>query len=164
MQTEYRLIHFNCARPLGTFDIENEFVRVFMAILPRIFTDADDFDGLRWHQHGVRRPDGAWRGMGDALPHPEGMGAPDICTMAGWVSIEAMKEFTYSGRTHPPGMRRLASQLDRSAGAGFVMWWAPREQIITLEDGWNRLEHLRRHGPTPEAFTLDHLIAKPVAA
>ena len=130
MNKEYRLIHFNCARPFGEFNFDNEFVRVFMAILPRIFTDADQFEGLRWHSHGVRRPDAEWRGMNDALPHPEGMGMPDICTMAVWTGIEALKEFTYSGRTHPPGMRRLATQLDRSQGASFVLWWAPRSQIL----------------------------------
>ncbi len=164
MDAEYRLIHFNCARPQGVFNFENEFVRVFMAILPRIFADADQFEGLRWHAHGVRRPDGVWRGMQDALPHPEGMSVPDICTMAGWTGIEALKEFTYSGRTHPPGMRRLAANLDRSAGAGFVLWWARRDQTLTLEDGWVKLLHLREHGPTPDAFTLDQLMAQPAAA
>ncbi|MAN47204.1 MAG: DUF3291 domain-containing protein [Alphaproteobacteria bacterium] len=164
MNKEYRLIHFNCARPFGEFNFDNEFVRVFMAILPRIFTDADQFEGLRWHSHGVRRPDAEWRGMNDALPHPEGMGMPDICTMAVWTGIEALKEFTYSGRTHPPGMRRLATQLDRSQGASFVLWWAPRSQSLTLEDGWNKLMHLREHGPTDQAFTLDHLKSHPAAA
>ena len=164
MTADYRLIHFNCARPLGEFSFENEFVRIFMAILPRIFADADQFEGLRWHQHGVRRPDGTWCGMENALPHPEDMDTPDICTMAGWTSVEMMREFTYNGRTHPPGMRRLSTQLDRSAGAGFVMWWAPRGVKLTLEDGWNKLQHLRIHGPTSEAFSLDHLMAKPIAA
>jgi hypothetical protein len=32
---DYRLVHFNCARPIGTFDLSNEFVPVFFALLPR---------------------------------------------------------------------------------------------------------------------------------
>ena len=83
MTTEYRLIHFNCARPKGAFNMDNEFVRVFMAILPRIFADADSFEGLHWHTHGVRRPNGEWYGMECALPYPDDLAAPDVCTMAG---------------------------------------------------------------------------------
>ncbi|RAN31335.1 hypothetical protein HY3_04400 [Hyphomonas pacifica] len=30
MNKEYRLIHFNCARPFGEFNFDNEFVRVFI--------------------------------------------------------------------------------------------------------------------------------------
>ena len=161
---EYRLIHFNCARPLGAFSLENEFIHVFIRILPRIFADADDFEGLHFHQHGVRRPDGVWMPLHAPFPYPEGMGPPDVSTMAGWSSIEALREFTYTGRTHPPGMRRLAAEIDRSQGASFVMWWSPRGQHLTLEDGWNKLQHLREHGPTPEAFSLDEPVASPVAA
>jgi len=161
---EYRLIHFNCARPIGAFSLENEFIQVFVRILPRIFGDADDFDGLHFHQHGVRRPDGVWMPLDGIFPYPEGMGAPDVSTMAGWRSIEALREFTYTGRTHPPGMRRLSAEIDRSQGANFVMWWSPRGEHITLEDGWKKLVHLREHGPTPEAFSLDQPVASPVAA
>ena len=84
MADEYRLIHFNCARPLGAFTMENEFVRVFMAILPRIFSDADSFEGMHWHTHGIRRPNGEWYGMELAFPYPAELAAPDVCTMAGW--------------------------------------------------------------------------------
>ena len=164
MTQEYRLIHFNCARPMGAFNMENEFVRVFMAILPRIFSDADSYEGLHWHTHGIRRPCGTWYGMEAAFPYPADISAPDVCTMAGWKSVEALRDFTYNGRTHPPGMRRLSSQLDRSAGAGFVLWWAKRGERFTLQDGWDRLQSLRQNGPTDHAFSLDNLIAKPVAA
>ena len=81
--------------------MENEFVRVFMAILPRIFSDADSFEGMHWHTHGIRRPNGEWYGMELAFPYPVELAAPDVCTMAGWKSVEALREFTYNGRTHP---------------------------------------------------------------
>ncbi|MDX1291607.1 MAG: DUF3291 domain-containing protein [Hyphomonas sp.] len=164
MNSEFRLIHFNSARPSGAFNLDNEFVRVFMAILPRIFEDADSFEGLHWHNHGVRRPNGDWYGMEQAFPYPQDVVAPNVCTMAGWESIEALRAFSYNGRTHPLGMRRLADQLDRSEGASFVMWWAPRGQRFTMQDGWDKLSILREKGPTEMAFSLDHLINCPVAA
>ncbi|MEZ5998323.1 MAG: DUF3291 domain-containing protein [Hyphomonas sp.] len=161
---EYRLIHFNCARPTGAFNLENEFVRVFISILPRIFRDADEFEGLFWHEHGIRRPDGEWMPLAYPFDYPEHLGSPDISTMAGWKSIEHLKAFSHSGRTHPPGMRRLADEIDRSAGASFVMWWAPRGQRFTMEDGWNKLQLLRQNGASPDAFSLDQPMAQPHAA
>jgi len=53
---EYRPIHLNCARPVGRFDFSNEFVQVFVALLPRIFRDAESFDGLIHQDHGLRCP------------------------------------------------------------------------------------------------------------
>ena len=61
-------------------------------------------------------------------------------------------------------MRRLANQLDRTDGASFVLWWAPRGEHFTMQDGWDKLQSLRQNGPTKDAFSLDHLMAKPVAA
>ncbi len=161
---DYRLIHFNCARPVGSFATDNPFVRVFLALLPRIFAEADKFDGLYFHAHGLRCPDGSWRGFSDAFPYPEDWAAPDICTLAVWRSIEDLKAFAYSGRTHPPGMRRLAGDIDRSEGPGFVMWWAPASHRATLAEGWDRLQRLRTEGPSPEAFTLEAPTARPHAA
>ena len=123
---DYRLVHFNCARPMGQFDFSNEFVQVFVALLPRIFKDGDAFEGLIHHNHGLRCPDGSWRGFTNAFPYPPEWRAPDISTLAIWRSMEDLKAFSHNGRTHPPGMRRLAGEIDRSDGPGFVMWWAPK--------------------------------------
>ncbi len=84
--------------------------------------------------------------------------------MAVWRSFEDLKTFSHNGRTHPPGMRRLHDMIDRCSGPRFVMWWAPRGARFTLEDGWNRLVHLRFHGSTPFAFSLDAPVARPFAA
>ncbi|MFN7056364.1 DUF3291 domain-containing protein [Hyphomonas sp.] len=161
---DYRLIHFNSARPLGAFTSANPFVMTFLSILPRIFAEADDFPGLISHQHGLRCPDGSWRSYIDAFPYPEDWRAPDVSTLGVWRSMEDLRAFSHSGRTHPPGMRRLAAEIDRSDGPGFVMWWAPRGVRFTLEDGWQRLERLRREGSSPEAFSLDQPAACPAAA
>jgi Domain of unknown function (DUF3291) len=161
---DYRLVHFNCARPMGKFDFSNEFVQVFVALLPRIFKDGDAFEGLLHHDHGLRCPDGSWRGFTNAFPYPPEWRAPDISTLAVWRSLEDLKAFSHNGRTHPPGMRRLAQEIDRSNGPGFVMWWAAKGERFTLEDGWQRLQHLRQHGSTDYAFSLDQPVKRPAVA
>ena len=162
--TEYRLIHFNCARPLGDFSPENDFIRTFIAIMPRIFADANEADGLHWHNHGVRTPKGEWLKLDNIFPYPANMGAPDVSTLAAWESPEALRRWAHNGRTHPISMVRLKAVTDHTQGESFVMWWQPRGQIITLEDGWQRLQQLRKAGPSAEAFNLASLYAKPRAA
>ena len=44
------------------------------------------------------------------------------------------------------------------------MWWAPRGERFTMSDGWDRLQHLRMHGPSSYAFSLDDPIARPQVA
>ncbi len=105
-----------------------------------------------------------WRDLYQAFPYSEDLGVPDVCTMAGWTSLEHMRSFVYSGKTHPAGMSRLQAQLDRSQGPGFVMWWAPRGQRFLLSDGWERLQHLRTHGSSSYAFSLDEPLARPQVA
>lgn len=161
---DYRLIHFNCVRPLGTFTYDNPYVVTFLSILPRIFADADSFEGIRSHRHGLRCPDGSWRDYRNAFPYPEDWAAPDVSTLAVWRSLEDLKAFSHGGRTHPAGMRRLGQEIDRSQGPGFVMWWAPRGERFTLEHGWQRLQHLRGYGSSEFAFSLDQPAACPAVA
>jgi hypothetical protein len=161
---EYRLFHFNCNRLIGSFTPDNPAVTAFLSVLPRIFADADAFDGLYWHGHGVRCPNGSWRSFIDTFPYPEDWEPPEISTIAAWRSLEHLKAFSHNGRTHPPGMRRLQGMIDRDSGARFVMWWAQRGQRFTLEDGWQRLLHLRARGSTPFAFSIQAPVACPMAA
>lgn len=161
---DFRLIHFNCVRPMGAFALDNPYVMTFLSVLPRIFKDADSFEGIHFHTHGLRCPDGSWRSYNDAFPYPDEWRPPEVSTMAAWRSLEDLKAFTYNGHTHPPGMRRLGNEIDRSDGPGFVMWWAPRSEKFTLEDGFQRLQHLRHNGSSDYAFSLDQPAARPAVA
>lgn len=160
----YRLLHFNCVRPLGAFTHDNPYVVTFLSILPRIFADADDFEGLHAHRHGLRCPDGSWRDYTNAFPYPEDWSPPEVSTLAVWRSLEDLRAFAHNGRTHPPGMRRLSHEIDRSDGPGFVMWWAPKGERFSLEDGWQRLVHLRQNGSSAYGFSLDDPMPQPAVA
>jgi hypothetical protein len=35
-----------------------------------------------------------------------------------------------------------------------VLWWIPVDTLPTVDEALARLDHLRRFGPTPEAFTF----------
>lgn len=106
----------------------------------------------------------SWRDFTDAFPYPPEWRAPEISALAVWRSADDLRAFRHSGRTHPPGMRRLANEIDRSDGPGFVMWRAPKPERFTPEDGWLRLQHLRAHGSSEFAFSLGHPVKRPEVA
>jgi hypothetical protein len=42
-----------------------------------------------------------------------------------------------------------------------VLWWVPAGHEPTVEEAEARLDHLREHGPTPEAFTFKQRFPPP---
>ena len=70
-----------------------------------------------------------------------------------WTDAESLRAFMY--RTdHAAYLRRRAEWFAHVDEAMTVGWWIPAGTLPTLAEGVERLEHLRRHGPTPRAFTL----------
>jgi hypothetical protein len=75
-----------------------------------------------------------------------------MVNMSVWESIEALRAFVYtSGHTAVMGNRkRWFEGLDTY----LVLWWVPAGHVPTVEEAKQRLELLRRVGPTPDAFTF----------
>lgn len=42
-----------------------------------------------------------------------------------------------------------------------ALWWIPAGHIPEIEEAKERLEHLRRHGPTERAFTFKQRFPAP---
>jgi hypothetical protein len=74
--------------------------------------------------------------------------------MSVWESLEALRAFVYSSRTHLDVLRRRRDWFERLAEAYLVLWWMPAGRIPTIADAEERLELLQANGPTPEAFTF----------
>jgi hypothetical protein len=70
-----------------------------------------------------------------------------------WESIEALAEFAYRGR-HRQVMRRRREWFEKMAEAYLALWWVPAGHVPTVKEAEERLLRLRRHGPTPLAFTF----------
>jgi hypothetical protein len=50
------------------------------------------------------------------------------------------------------------------AEAFMCLWWIRAGELPSLEDARERIEHLRAHGPTPQAFTFKASFAPPDSA
>ncbi|WP_299684992.1 DUF3291 domain-containing protein [uncultured Tateyamaria sp.] len=162
--SDYMLVHLNVVRPLGAFTASHPNAVYFFSQLPAVFAKAKADDGLLWHNHGARTPQGGFADMNGilALQTERTKDNFDILTMAGWKDAAALHRFAYRDPLHRDGMKTLRDWVDRSDGATMVMWWERRGTRVTLETGWQKLLHLRAQGPTPDAFCMQTRFDMPV--
>ena len=104
---------------------------------------ADRSPGFRWRllpQHGHV-----------TFGHLEGDEV--IVTLSVWEDFEALQRYVYR-TAHGLFMRKRGRWFLSIGGFTTAMWWVPDGERPVLDDGLRRLEHLRRKGPTPHAFSL----------
>jgi hypothetical protein len=76
-----------------------------------------------------------------------------IINLSVWESIEALRDFAYS-TAHVDVLRRRREWFERHVEAHFALWWIEAGTLPSPADGLERVDRLRRLGPTPEAFTF----------
>lgn len=129
------------------FPLDGPELKDFVDGLPEINAMADASPGFRW-----RLTDG---GGADATALRPFEGEDDILiNMSVWESLESLRDFIYHTR-HLDYMRRRREWFDHNGlEAYLVLWWVPEGHVPTVAEGKQRLEHLVKHGPTAEAFSL----------
>lgn len=83
-----------------------------------------------------------------------------IVNMSVWSSIEALFDFVYRS-DHRSVMVGRRQWFERPEEAYQVLWWVEAGTVPTPGQGLERLALLRRHGPTPEAFTFKDTFPPP---
>jgi hypothetical protein len=76
-----------------------------------------------------------------------------LLNLSVWESIETLRGFTYT-TAHTDVLRRRREWFERLAEAHLVLWWVPAGHVPSVGEAVERLERLRRDGPTPAAFTF----------
>jgi len=70
-----------------------------------------------------------------------------------WDSYEALHDFIHRGM-HGPFRTSPERIVQASTSPTTALWWLPVSQLPTPNDAVKRLRHLRRYGPTPQAFMV----------
>jgi hypothetical protein len=83
-----------------------------------------------------------------------------LVNMSVWESVEVLADFVYRSG-HVEVMRRRREWAERMPEAYMVLWWIPAGGIPSVEEAKGRLDHLREHGPTPQAFTFKNRYLPP---
>lgn len=76
-----------------------------------------------------------------------------VVNMSVWESLDALRDFVF-GAEHRAIMAGRRQWFERMADAYVVLWWVPEGHIPTVEEAKDRLERLRRDGPSEDAFTF----------
>ncbi|MEV8512908.1 DUF3291 domain-containing protein [Dactylosporangium sp. NPDC051484] len=80
-------------------------------------------------------------------------GGDVMVNLSVWRSLEALREFTFRSG-HLDILRRRREWFRPFGDAFAVVWWVPEGHVPTLGEAEERLDLLRREGPTPRAFTF----------
>jgi hypothetical protein len=149
---DHQLAQVNIALPKEPLDAP--LLAEFLAWLEPVNARADLAPGFVWR---LQTDDGDATGI---------RGFDDdrlIVNMSVWESVEALQEFVYRDRGHLAVVRRRREWFNRM-DTFMVLWWVPAEHRPTVPEAEERLELLRRRGPTPQAFTFREHFPSPESA
>ena len=83
-----------------------------------------------------------------------------LVNLSVWESLATLRAYTYRN-DHLALLRDRKRWFEPPDGPHLALWWIPAGHQPTPQEGQARLEHLRRHGPTPEAFTFKKVFEAP---
>ena len=140
--SQYHLAQLNTAVPL--YPLDDPRMAGFMDNLDRINRLGEGSEGFVWKLN-----DADGHSMEFRIP-----GAPEdmAINLTVWENWKDLSQFAYRSE-HVEFFKRRAEWFENPSVAMVVLWWLPHGHSPTLEEAWERLKHLREHGPTPYAFT-----------
>ena len=149
--SRYHLAEINIGRlraPVG-----DPMIADFVDNLDRINALADASPGFVW------RLTGEGNDATDIKPDPND--EMMALNMSVWESPQALGAFVYRS-DHQSIMRRRREWFEKLE-LYIALWWVPVGHTPTVEEGWGKIETLRRLGPTAEAFTFRTIFPPPDA-
>lgn len=118
---------------------------------------------------GARAPGFRWRRYllvpAGSRTHPfawdVGESAGLVVNLSVWESLETLLAFVHAD-PHLDALRQRRSWFQRHPDPAAALWWVPEGHRPSLHEAEERLRHLRRHGPTGQAFTTAQPCPAPV--
>ncbi len=76
-----------------------------------------------------------------------------IVTLSVWATFEDLQRYVYRS-AHGLFMQKRSRWFLPIGGFTTALWWVDEGEEPAVDEGLDRLVHLREHGPTPHAFSL----------
>ncbi|MCE2660522.1 MAG: DUF3291 domain-containing protein [Rubrivivax sp.] len=115
----------------------------FVANLDRINALAEASPGFVWRLQTDEGDATAVRPLGDLT----------LVNVSVWTDVAALRDYVYQS-AHVEILRRRKEWFDRVQEATTVLWWVPAGHRPDVHEAVERLERLRRDGPSPAAFNF----------
>jgi hypothetical protein len=140
------LAQLNIARLVD--DPESETVAEFMRAIGPINSLGEASPGFVW----MLKDDAGVGATGQRFPgHEEDDRV--IVNLTVWTDVPALDHFVHRSG-HAMYLRRRREWFEKADQPTTVLWWIEEGHAPDLVEAADRLERLRAHGPTPEAFDL----------
>ncbi|HEU5134550.1 MAG TPA: DUF3291 domain-containing protein [Steroidobacteraceae bacterium] len=149
--SKYQLAQLNIAALKAPLDSPE--LKDFVDNLDRINALAEASPGFVWRLKGDGNDATSLRPLGDNI----------IVNMSVWRDVDSLRNYVYQS-AHVAILKRKREWFTRMAEAPFALWWIPEGHEPTIAEAVARLEHLRKHGATAEAFTFGEAFSAPDAA
>ncbi len=126
--------------------------------LPAAHPNNDDFMHAldRVNEVAEQQPGFVWRftGEGDNAIDVQAFDDPHIAVnMSVWEDLETLAAFAYRNNAHRDIMRRRRDWFEEME-IYLVLWWVKAGHRPSIDEAKERLDLLRRKGPTADAFTF----------
>ena len=138
----FNLAQYNVARIKA--ELDDPVMHGFVSKLDYINGLSEQAPGFVWRHQTAEGNSTAVR------PYPD---RSILITLSVWESMEAAYSFIYRNQ-HAEMLRQRDKWFEHIEGFYIVLWWVPAGHIPEVEEGVERLEYLRQHGPSPYAFTF----------
>jgi hypothetical protein len=150
--TAWHLAQINVARLNTSLDDTSN--AEFVAALEPMNALAEASPGFVWR---LVDEDGA---SSSYVPIPGNDDPLVIVNYSIWEDVESLRHYvTKSG--HVAYLRRRQEWFERSEQPTTACWWVPAGRIPPLSAAWDRLEQLRRDGPSGMVFPLNRPFPPP---
>jgi len=83
-----------------------------------------------------------------------------IINMSVWENVESLFNYVYKSN-HLNVFKRKSEWFTRMTNMHMAMWYIPIHHVPTAAEAIDRLEHIRKHGETPYAFTFKNRFDPP---
>jgi hypothetical protein len=124
----------------------------FMSALDPVNAEADTAPGFIWRMVG----DGD-----DATDIVPDVHDPKLLVnMSVWRDVETLGAFVYRNAEHLSIMRRRKEWFDKIE-IFQALWWNPTGHIPSVAEGMERIERIRKIGPSADAFTFQNSFPSP---
>jgi len=139
---KYQIAQVNIARAKAEMD--DEIMSDFVSRLDEINEIADKSPGFVWRLQGDEGGATSIRVFNDSLI---------LVNMSVWEDIESLRNFVYKS-SHVELIGNREAWFNKLELAHQALWWIPQDNLPTVEDAKEKLEHIRKHGVTQQAFTF----------
>ena len=148
----YHLAQLNVARALA--ELDDPLMHGFVSRLDEINALADRAPGFVWRLQTEAGDATSLRLFDDPLV---------IVNLSVWKDTETLKAYVYKS-LHVEVFKERKKWFEHFGKPHLAMWWVPGGHTPTVAEAQEKLEHLTRHGSTPQAFNFGKPFSQPDSA